>query len=69
MCGRICQTADAPHLWRAGLAHERFFDDELGVDWNQYPNVRDWLQRIRSEPRWKHPYDLLPGHPIPKRAG
>jgi len=45
-----------------------FFDDELGVDWNQYPNVRDWLQRIRSEPGWKHPYDLLPGHPIQKRA-
>ena len=45
-----------------------FFDDELGVDWNQYPNVRDWLERIRSAPRWKHPYQLLPGHPIPKRA-
>jgi glutathione S-transferase len=45
-----------------------FFDDELGVDWNQHPNVRDWLQRIRSEPGWKHPYQLLPGHPIPKRA-
>ncbi|MBI3528896.1 MAG: glutathione S-transferase family protein [Betaproteobacteria bacterium] len=44
-----------------------FFEDELGVDWNQYPNVRDWLQRIRSEPRWKHPYQLLPGHPLPKR--
>ena len=45
-----------------------FFEDELGVDWNEYPNVRDWLQRIQSEPRWKHPYDLLPGHPIAKRA-
>lgn len=45
-----------------------FFEDELDVDWNQYPNLRDWLQRIRSEPGWKHPYDLLPGHPIPKRA-
>ena len=45
-----------------------FFDDELGVDWKQYPNIHAWLQRIRSEPRWTHPYDLLPGHPIPKRA-
>jgi glutathione S-transferase len=45
-----------------------FFEDELDVDWKQYPNVRDWLQRIRSEPRWKHPYDLLPGNPIAKRA-
>jgi len=45
-----------------------FFDDELGVDWKQYPNLRDWLQRIRAEPRWKHPYELLPGHPLAKRA-
>jgi glutathione S-transferase len=45
-----------------------FFDDELGVDWSQYPNVRDWLQRIRAEPGWKHPYDLLPGHPLAQRA-
>lgn len=27
-----------------------------------------WLQRILSEPRWTHPYQLLPGHPIAKRA-
>jgi glutathione S-transferase len=45
-----------------------FFDDELGVDWAQYPQVRDWLQRIRSEPRWQHPYDLLPGRHVAQRA-
>ncbi|HEY2899163.1 MAG TPA: glutathione S-transferase [Polyangia bacterium] len=42
-----------------------FFEDELGVDWNEFPNLRDWLGRIRAQPRWKHPYDLLPGHPLP----
>lgn len=36
-----------------------------GADWNQYPNIRDWLASIRALPRWKHPYQLLPGHPIP----
>lgn len=44
-----------------------FFDDELGVDWNEFPNLRDWLGRIRAQPRWKHPYDLLPGHPLPSK--
>jgi len=44
-----------------------FFDDELGVDWKDYPGIREWLGRIRGEPRWKHPYELLPGHPIPGR--
>ncbi|HSU44188.1 MAG TPA: glutathione S-transferase [Casimicrobiaceae bacterium] len=38
-----------------------FFDDEIGVDWDDYPNLRDWLARIRDEPRWKHPYALMPG--------
>jgi glutathione S-transferase len=44
-----------------------FFDDELGVDWKDYPGIHEWLARIRAEPRWKHPYELLPGHPIPGR--
>jgi len=40
-----------------------YFDDEIGVDWSTYPAMRDWLARIRSEPRWVHPYELMPGHP------
>src|SRR6266513_1811858 len=44
-----------------------FFEDELGVSWVQYPNIDRWLGRIRAEPRWRHPYALLPGHPVPAR--
>ena len=40
-----------------------FFDDELGTDWSAFPAVREWLARIRAEPRWVHPYELMPGHP------
>ena len=40
-----------------------YFDDEIGIDWKTYPAIRDWLERIRSEPRWVHPYELMPGHP------
>ncbi len=42
-----------------------FWPDEIGVDWDLYPNIRDWLARIRREPRWVHPYELMPGHPLP----
>ena len=43
-----------------------FFEKEIGVDWSvAHPNVDSWLGRIRSEPRWRHPYDLMPGHPLP----
>ena len=45
-----------------------FFEDELGVEWSEYPGIRGWLARVRAEPRWKHPYDLLPGHPLLERA-
>jgi glutathione S-transferase len=45
-----------------------YFPDEIGVDWQKYPSIRDWLERIRREPRWVHPYELMPGHPLPARA-
>ena len=42
-----------------------FFPDEIGVDWSTYPALGDWLDRIRAEPRWVHPYQLMPGNPLP----
>jgi glutathione S-transferase len=41
-----------------------FFDDEIGVDWSAaHPNIAAWLDRIKAQPRWRHPYELMPGHP------
>jgi glutathione S-transferase len=45
-----------------------FWPDEIGVDWNAYPHIRDWLARIRAQPRWRAPYELMPGHPRPAAA-
>jgi glutathione S-transferase len=42
-----------------------FWPEEIGVDWNAYPNIRDWLARIAATPGFKLPYDLMPGHPRP----
>ena len=42
-----------------------FWPEEIGVEWDQYPHLRDWLARVRDEPRWVHPYALMPGHPRP----
>ncbi|HKW36569.1 MAG TPA: hypothetical protein VJO54_02055 [Burkholderiales bacterium] len=44
------------------------FEGDLGADWGEYPGIDERLARIRAEPRRKHPYDLLPGHPLPERA-
>ena len=40
--------------------------DEFGFDIaSQYKNVGAWLDRIKALPGWKHPYDLMPGYPLP----
>ncbi|HEX7951810.1 MAG TPA: glutathione S-transferase [Burkholderiales bacterium] len=68
LAGRTYLVADRLTIADISACGYLFFDDELGVDWSRYPNVQQWLHRIRAEPRWRHPYDLRPGHPLAKRA-
>jgi glutathione S-transferase len=68
LTGRRYVVGDRLTIADLSICGYLFWDEELAVDWAQYPHVRDWLARIRGEPRWKHPYDLLPGHPIPAKA-
>ncbi len=42
-----------------------FWPEEIGVDWSVYPHLDAWLARIAATPRWKAPYELMPGHPRP----
>ncbi len=40
---------------------------EFGFDIaTQHKNVGAWLERIKQLPGWAHPYDLMPGHPLPE---
>jgi glutathione S-transferase len=40
--------------------------DEFGFDISaEHKNIAAWLGRIKSLPGWAHPYDLMPGHPLP----
>jgi glutathione S-transferase len=40
--------------------------EEFGFDIAaENPAISAWLARIRALPGWKHPYDLMPGHPLP----
>jgi glutathione S-transferase len=42
--------------------------DEFGFDIAaEHKNIAAWLDRIKTLPGWKHPYDLMPGHPLPGR--
>lgn len=44
-----------------------YWPEEFGADWQEYPAIARWLERIRTEPRWVHPYQLMPGHPLPQK--
>jgi glutathione S-transferase len=40
--------------------------EELDFDVAQeHKNIGAWLGRIKALPNWRHPYDLMPGHPLP----
>jgi len=66
LTGRMFVVADRITSADISLCGYLFFDDEIGVDWNAtHPNIAAWLDRIRSLPRWRHPYELMPGHPRP----
>jgi glutathione S-transferase len=39
--------------------------EEFGFDIAaEHRNIAAWLERIKALPGWKHPYDLMPGHPL-----
>jgi len=40
--------------------------EEFGFDIAaEHKNIGAWLDRIKAIPRWAHPYDLMPGYPLP----
>ena len=40
--------------------------DEFGFDIAaERKNIAAWLERIKALPGWKHPYELMPGYPLP----
>ncbi len=44
-----------------------YFADEAEIDMSEFPNVVQWLDRISALPGWVHPYELMPGHPLPDK--
>ena len=65
LAGRRYVVADRLTIADLSICGYLFFDDEIGVDWSAYPAIEAWLARLKAEPRWKHPYALMPGHPRP----
>jgi glutathione S-transferase len=59
---------DAPSIADLSLCAYLYYPaEEFGFDISaQHENIAAWLGRIKALPGWAHPYDLMPGHPLPK---
>jgi glutathione S-transferase len=48
------------------VAYLYYPPEEFGFDVAaERKNIASWLGRIKALPGWAHPYDLMPGHPLP----
>ncbi|MGE0036845.1 MAG: glutathione S-transferase family protein [Xanthobacteraceae bacterium] len=69
LAGRSYMLGDRPTIADLSLVAYMYYPaDEFGFDIAaQYKNIGAWLDRIKALPGWKHPYDLMPGYPLPAR--
>ncbi|MEO0618173.1 MAG: glutathione S-transferase family protein, partial [Pseudomonadota bacterium] len=59
-------VSDRPTIVDLSCSGYLFWPNELGVDFpTDWPAINAWLERIKNLDGWTHPYDLMPGHPIP----
>jgi glutathione S-transferase len=68
LAGRPFVTGERLTIADLSLCGYLFWPDEFGVSWADYPHVGAWLERIQAQPGWVHPYQLMPGHPLPAKA-
>ncbi|MCC2111038.1 MAG: glutathione S-transferase N-terminal domain-containing protein [Hyphomicrobiales bacterium] len=61
-------VADRPTIADLSLAGYMFWPEEIGIDFTPFPNLVAWRERLKTLPGWRHPYDLMPGHPLPEKS-
>ena len=61
-------VADRPTIADISLVGYLYWPDEIGISMDDYPHIAAWTRRIAELPGWVHPYELMPGHPIPESA-
>ncbi len=65
--GRDFALGPKPTIADISICGYLFWPEEIGVSWSDYPQIGAWLERIKALPGWVHPYELMPGHPLPQR--
>ena len=60
LANRAFLLGDEPTIADFSLVGYHYFDEETGVDRNQFPHLLAWTRRIAELPGWKGPYELMP---------
>lgn len=68
LCERAFIVGGAVSIADVSCCGYLFWPEQAGVDLAPWPAIVAWLGRIRSQPGWRAPYDLLPASP-PLLAG
>lgn len=68
LADRSFVLGDTPTIADLSLCGYLFWPEEFGIPLHDYPNIGAWLDRIRALPGWVHPYELMPGHPLPEKT-
>ena len=65
--GRKFMLGDRPTIADVSLAGYLYYPpEEFGFDIGKdHPAIDAWRERMKALPGWAHPYDIMPGHPIP----
>lgn len=53
-------VGNKPTIADFSLVGYHYYDEETGIDPNDFPNIQAWKQRIAQLPGWKHPYEFMP---------
>lgn len=57
---------DQPTIADLSICGYLYFQDEIPLPWAEFSNVNRWLDRLKGLEGWQHPYQLMPGHPLPR---
>ena len=65
--GRKFLLGEKPTIADVSLAGYLYYPvEEFGFDIGKdHPAIAAWRERVKALPGWGHPYDLMPGHPMP----
>jgi len=66
--GRDWIAGDTPTTADISCVGYMYFLGEIDLAPTDWPHVAAWIDRIAELQGWAHPYDLMPGHPLPARA-